>query len=458
MKMRKRFLRPSYRGAMGAGRLARQREVVLAAWIAEYAFLGFLLCLVYKLDRLGVILLFSLSLTLIKLPFPKKQIFTPLSLTAIAYVAIALITAIFVSLADGIYRTIQFCATVAASIAIYSYIKSLNASEVSTLVKKIMILNCAVLVHMVVYHIYHGHYVTWKYLYDTKLVLSSSVILLFYYEDEIKARWNTTGWVISLGALSIAILCSGERKAYVLLILVFLMSRARLMSKISVAMCVVGLAIAYITLAPANSYVARQLRSVSMGETSHAETPSRYFLTRQGIGDQSDEIRTFVNRNARRLFMQNPVFGLGATGYSHWARKTYGYTGLSMNVHGEINRVPVEGGMLGIVIGLLYFYFLLMKTIRYNFSGWSFRTTSRQRTTLYLATFMITYLYSEALDTTMLMLVLLVGFITAGLTFEQSRRPFMDRTRQRADILDGARKRLLVQPADPNNSGLARGR
>jgi len=71
---------------------------------------------------------------------------------------------------------------------------------------------------------------------------------------------------------------------------------------------------------------------------------------------------------------------------------------------------------------------------------------------------MITYLYSEALDTTMLMLVLLVGFITAGLTFEQSRRPFRDRTRQRADILDGARKRLLVQPADPNNSGLARGR
>jgi hypothetical protein len=194
-----------------------------------------------------------------------------------------------------------------------------------------------------------------------------------------------------------------------------------------------------------------------MDETSHADTPSRYFLTRQGIGDQSDEIRTFVNRNARRLFMQNPVFGLGATGYSHWARKTYGYTGLSMNVHGEINRVPVEGGILGIVVGLLYFYFLMMKTVRYNFNGWSFRTTSRQRTTLYLAMFMLTYLYSEALDTTMLMLILLVGFVSAGLTFEQSRRPFMDRARQRADILDGARKRLLVQPADPKNTGLARG-
>jgi hypothetical protein len=71
--------------------------------------------------------------------------------------------------------------------------------------------------------------------------------------------------------------------------------------------------------------------------------------------------------------------------------------------------------------------------------------------------FMLTYLYSEALDTTMLMLILLVGFVSAGLTFEQSRRPFMDRARQRADILDGARKRLLVQPADPKNTGLARG-
>jgi hypothetical protein len=144
---------------------------------------------------------------------------------------------------------------------------------------------------------------------------------------------------------------------------------------------------------------------------------SEFYLS-QDIGDQSDIIRAFVNRMAREQFAAHPFMGLGATGYQKWSYAEFGLAtdsqGLAMNVHGEVNRLPAEGGIVGIVVGILYVVVLIKAVAWSFFQDRRVTNSSKIRLPLYVLSFLLIYAWVEALDTFMLELILLFGFCTAA--------------------------------------------
>ena len=106
--------------------------------------------------------------------------------------------------------------------------------------------------------------------------------------------------------------------------------------------------------------------------------------------------------------------GIGANGYAIEANDQFSETdkkfGLSTNVHGEINRVPVEGGLVGILIAASYMLTLGIAVFRDFWRKGMFHSASAERFPLYVFIFVFLYLYVEALDTLMLSLIVLFGF------------------------------------------------
>ncbi|QUT05666.1 O-antigen ligase family protein [Sphingobium phenoxybenzoativorans] len=380
----------------------------------QAATLGVIATLAYKAQTLCLLLMAFLISRIHKIGFSWINSRLP-AVLGVIYVALATVTALFVSQSAGIYRTLQFFIVILSTFVMVGHIFSLDQDKLYRFIKYLSILCIAIMIHIIFFHVSTNRIFTWKYLYDTKIDISLCIIILFIFEDKIKGHSRIL-WGCALIALITCVLMSGERKAYLLFIAIWAISNSPWQAKL-VGLLTAVLAISiFLAASSKDSYVARQINSFSH---STKEIPTRYFFSVSSIGDQSDLVREFVNRNARLLFKSNPVFGLGATGYGEWAQKTYGNlkqsSGRSMNVHGEINRIPVENGLVGIFGVVLYLASCLFFIFNFVNDRGLFRSSSMVRGVLYLYIFMICYNYSEAMDTTMMVLIAAVGLIAAGL-------------------------------------------
>jgi len=400
--------------------------------------------LCYKIFALGVVVMLALGAAI----WACRERFRRIDIVfvlATAYVADATVTAFMVSRSAGIARTIQFCITAIALLGLYAYAQAAKRDDAAFLLKGVGIVCSGIAVHLIVWHLLNNHYVTWKYLSDTKLILSLSLIPLFGLEDWIKgkARWL---FPAALLLAFVVILLSGERKALMLFCILFALCRLPIALKLGLAGTIALLTV--MILLDDSGYIHRQLASASH---DYSAASTRYFFTVQAIYDQSDLIREFVNRNTGRLFVQHPVMGLGATGYWSWAIKTYGPTGFAMNVHGEYHRVPVEGGLVGIAIAIGFLGLATWRALRYVAAHGGLRASSLDRAPLYCVVLLLSYCYSEAVDTAMLLLIGGVGAIvgalpTKGLSLRSGRARFArigGRTRfdPRAPLPAGALRR-----------------
>jgi hypothetical protein len=383
--------------------------------LVGWCIFGFYLCLVYKLDRLGVLILLVLCAAGIFVRIDRKFFFSPLSLLSTVYVALATVSAFLVSTHEGVYRTLQFFILLGATATVAVHLSMLSQKQVAIFMKRFAILNILVFLNLILYHVATGRYTTWKYLYDTKSVLSVSIILLFYYEDAVRHRCGLTLFYACVALLATLILISGERKAYILFAVVYLLSKSPVIIKFSLVFISVVSISLFAAVAPPGSYVARQISSL-ISTKPQLQISEYYNIT--DIGDQSDIIRSFVNTMAREQFRQHPLVGIGATGYQEWAHDNFGLAtdsrGLDMNVHGEINRIPVEEGIVGIAVALCYLI-VLFASVLFNFLFEAKLTTSSKiRLPLYTFAFLIIYSSVEALDTFMLEFVLLFGYCVAA--------------------------------------------
>ncbi|WP_242153111.1 O-antigen ligase family protein [Sphingomonas sp. BAUL-RG-20F-R05-02] len=386
----------------GTVRLVTPRGAILAA-------LGLLVVsLCYKLFSLGVVVMLALGVGLWAFRASWRRI-DPVFVLATLYVADATVTAFMVSRSAGVARTVQFAITAFALLGLYAYAQAARRVDAAFLLKGVGIVSAAIALHLIVWHLLHHHYVTWKYLSDTKLILSLALIPLFGLEDWIKDKARIL-FPAALLLAFIVILLSGERKALMLFCILFALCRMPLAVKLGMA-GVIALTTGLILLDD-SGYIHRQLLSASH---DYSAASTRYFFTVQSIGDQSDMIREFVNRNARRLFADHPLFGLGATGYWTWAIGTYGPTGLAMNVHGEYHRVPVEGGVFGIAIAIGFLGLALWRAIRHALRQGGLAAPSLDRVPLYCVALLLSYCYAEAVDTAMLLLIGAVGAIVGAL-------------------------------------------
>jgi len=416
----------------GAVPLVTPRSVILAA----ITLLVVSLC--YKIFALGVVVMLALGAGLWAFRASLRRIDIVFVLGTL-YVADATVTAFMVSRSAGIARTVQFAITALALLGLYAYAQAAKRVDAEFILKGVGIVCAAIALHLVVWHLLHNHYVTWKYLSDTKLILSLALIPLFGLEDWIKGKARIL-FPAALLLAFVVILLSGERKALMLFCILFALCRMPFAVKLGMA-GVIALTTGLILLDD-SGYIHRQLLSASH---DYSAASTRYFFTVQSIGDQSDMIREFVNRNARRLFADHPLFGLGATGYWTWAIGTYGPTGLAMNVHGEYHRVPVEGGVVGIAIAVGFLGLALLRSLRHASRQGGLAAPSLDRVPLYCVALLLSYCYAEAVDTAMLLLIGAVGAIVGALSVgSASLRSDGRRFARRRIVMSGARAPLLA--------------
>lgn len=393
----------------------------------QFPIIALYLSLLYKQVIIGasLLLLCSAMSTILLRKYPLRMSF-PACLGTI-YTALASISAFMVSWPGGVSRTIQFVLVLLSAIAIVSHLQNLAAAALDRFRIRFAAVNLAIMAHVVAFHVFTGRVVTWKYLYDTKFIFSAIVVVLFLFEDRIRSR-SPVGWFVSLASISAVVLMSGERKAYILLGAIFLVSRASLVSK-ATTLALSAATIMMLVSAMPQSYIAHQISSKA---SDPDQLSNRFFFTVDGIGRRSDYIRTFVNRNAQSLFERHPVLGTGATGYANWARETYGSVrqskGLSMNVHGERYRIPAENGIVGIIIALAFLLATTSAALRFAWVRGGFAASSYARFPLYMTLLLVSYIYGEAMDTTMLLLILLAGFAATGQNRPVSARPLSGQT------------------------------
>jgi hypothetical protein len=390
---------------------AEGEPLVPGLWIGALM-VGLYVALLYKIPALGVVMLLALVCCLPLMRYASWRLDPLMAGLALGYAALATLTAFMVSFSSGVFRSFEFAILAGAALTITIYFKNVSEPRRTRLVAIFAALNLIVLLHVVYFHVAMDVFGAWKYLADTKFVFTAITLVLFYYEDDLR-RVSWLVWIGALVAVLTVILFSGERKALLFVAIAFLLSRERTWLKAALLALAGGLLLVS-TFAPAE--VPSVLHKISSFGNAGSKPSNRYFLSRNII-DHSDETRFFVNRNAERLFEENPVFGIGATGYATWAYRRYGSVsesgGLSMNVHGERYRVPVENGWVGILWVFAYLGFCAACVGRAIAAKGGLQAGSKDRAPAYALVMLVTYGYSEALDSTMLLLILIVGFWAA---------------------------------------------
>jgi hypothetical protein len=381
-------------------------------WLFEL-YLGALLLLIvalcYKMFALGILGLALLALGGWTARENLKR-FNVVLLISLLYIADATVTAFFVSSNEGLLRSAQFVFIAAGLVGFFAYSWNLSQAQVQKGLKWIAIISAVIFAHLIAYHMYIGRYNTWKYLADTKTIISMMVFLCFALKDQISRRVPFAVPMIILAAL---IVMSAERKALLLFAVAALFSTLRWSTKVSV-LVFAPLALLLVALSGLDGGFLQHKFEASSASLNTVS--DRYFMTVESIGDRSDVIREFVNRNAWGLFLENPWVGVGATGYQEWARQTFGaYQDMSMNVHGEVNRVPAEGGIVGIVIGCAYLLAVAWRTAYFAFVREDRTGSSLERAPLLLLLYVVCYAYAEAIDTAMLVLIGMTGLVAARL-------------------------------------------
>ncbi|WP_156840403.1 hypothetical protein [Novosphingobium aquimarinum] len=112
-----------------------------------------------------------------------------------------------------------------------------------------------------------------------------------------------------------------------------------------------------------------------------------------------------------------------------------------MNVHGERYRVPVENGWVGILWVLAYLGCCVACVGRAIVAKGGLQAGSKDRAPAYAFVMLVSYAYSEALDSTMLLLILIVGFWAAAIG---ERAPLSSDRRRRLPGERTSRRNPLV--------------
>lgn len=396
------------------------RPLSPALCLASESFLVILLvALLYKLTALGFLCMLALSAIGLLGPINRKSIQSPLALLGFGYVIISTVTALRVDLGDGIVRSVQCALILMASISITNYFIHAPQQRTERTLKIVFAVSGLVFAHLIFYHVRLGDFSGWKRLADTKASISLVVIFTFMFKNRLaNGRMGTIFFYFALGILALLVFLSGERKAYLLLAACFFLSNiSPLLKGASLAAVLPALLI----ISQSEGYLANQVNSILQSDGPELALSELQQIN--NLTDYSDLVREFVNANAWQLFLDQPILGVGSTGYQAWAKETYGLVGdnggLSMNVHGEIYRIPAEAGILGIAITFFMIWSAVFELIRF----FKLRTDlegSFRRAPAYFLVFLFIYAATEALDTTLL---LMIATFCSLMSVLPSRRP-----------------------------------
>ncbi len=250
------------------------------------------------------------------------------------------------------------------------------------------------LIYILGWHFAKGRFFSFKFIPDAKAVFDLIPIMLLVLRRSGTPRARTL-FLISAPILTVIVLLSGERKAYILLAL-FAPFLINWRSPVTYILpLIIGLAAPAALTFDKYGYVARQLGTLaSFGEGRVAET-------------RSNEQREWAIDYALRLAHDHPVDGVGTNAYTTIVWRHYGK---GMGTHNEWMRVLAENGIVGLIFYAATVIFGLIGLFRRRTWG---RPRPRNEMLIGFALFttVVMYLSFEAIDFIVIMAFLFAPMV-----------------------------------------------
>ena len=212
---------------------------------------------------------------------------------------------------------------------------------------------------VVIWHLYNGYNAGWKHLQDSRLIFTILPVLHFiYFKIYTDRKFIFTFLTI---ILFLVILFSGERRALFVFFMLLILFYYKGISIKSIFIFLFSYFIFFVSVNfITNSYVKGYLEKL----TTFQNTGNYIYTIETGSILENDSIsnivRAFQLDYSKKLFLENPLTGVGTNGYLDKLAEDYGHlrlfsgtSPLATGLHGEFQRVTVENGLLGIIIYFL---------------------------------------------------------------------------------------------------------
>lgn len=256
----------------------------------------------------------------------------------------------------------------------------------------------AITVYNIGWHVGQGYYVSWKQLYNPKALFDLMPLMIVGY-CLTRPKFSPVLAAALMLAAGGLILLSGERKAYIAFgfaILIMLNPK----NAFSYLAPVAALAALYLGVKLTGSaYVARQVQTL-LG-----------FIGVGAIPDSlSDSERAWQFHLGMLFLRQNPLFGVGTNGFNRLSMTLYSANDYSqLGIHGELLRVLVEDGIVGLGIYLTYVAGAAVSLVGYG-RRWR-RPSAEQRIAILWLVSLIVYTSFEADNFLVMAMEFSMGFV-----------------------------------------------
>lgn len=221
-----------------------------------------------------------------------------------------------------------------------------------------------IMVFSIFYHLYKGHLMGWKELHDTRIIFTVISVLIFAYLNTTEKKEQKI-IPFFLTVFLVLVLLSGERKALLVFLFLFIMhySRGNILKIIVISILI------YIFLSLLADYLGEGELKVKINTiTNFLNTGNYQYYFNTGLLSENDTYsnvaRVFAFSVSKDYFLENPILGLGTNNFINIYRYEYFYLPkiFWVGIHNEFQRVLVENGLVGLFFYLLIWYKSWTKT------------------------------------------------------------------------------------------------
>ena len=208
------------------------------------------------------------------------------------------------------------------------------------------------------WHLEKGYWVGWKQLHDTRIIFTIITILTFLFITFFE-KYKKKHILILLFILLPILIMSGERKALIIFLILFLVRYSPGISIKTIFILFMmyllfNILNTFIENAYINNKISTMLNILQTGNVNY------FFST--GQINQNDTFsnlqRAFSFQVSKEYFLENPFLGIGTNKYVILVNEQYYNLPkfMKLGIHGEFQRVLVENGLVGIIAYLYIWY------------------------------------------------------------------------------------------------------
>ena len=270
------------------------------------------------------------------------------------YLIIHALLATFISIENFLRETIQVLL-----VLMFAYIASKvkYKIEFKRIIFYLLIGSAVIMGYVIVWHLSNNVWTGWKRLPDSRILYTVFSVFLFAYLNIVKENEiNKVKTYFIFSLFFIILLFSGERKALLVFLFLFLMHYAYGSPfKIIIGLILSYFFILFLSNNIENNYISRMLLSIlQIAEPGDVDSIIQGAIP-QDIISYSNLQRAYVFDFSKKLILENPFLGVGTNNFVLILKDEFYYLPNSwmQGIHNEFLRVCVENGLFGLILYLI---------------------------------------------------------------------------------------------------------